>query len=484
MKKIILFIVLANFVILNAQETNNSLSSKNDLFKMNIISVTIGGAFITNGSFPASMTERVDQFITRIFTEAKAKLAGSIKDDEVLVKLKNEMENFARRDITLKRFSGEIIKLDLDKFRLTGNFDNNPYLKNDDVLIFPAYDIKTSFIEISGAVNKENKFQFVDGDNLSDAILFAGGLNLAYDNIKVAEISRLNNSGDKEEIIPVDVKSNYPLKRGDRIRILSDENQKKDFKMLVLGEVKRPGYVYITKNATTIREVIQKAGGFTSNADLKRSEYLNGTDESQLQKMNGIRTQFERDSSFTTLPVLRKTVEELLTEDILMTRSNNLLTPQLQTVFYLDNAIRFITNKSSINFENILQADNEDGNLIVKDGDMIVIPTYNNKVYVFGQVMNPGYYIFKPQQSLEYYIEKAGGKTERADDDEKISLIKGTNRSWIPAEEVKEIESGDMIYIPKNIPKGFDYYLQQVGTFTSILTTLILVTFSIIQATK
>ncbi|TSA27635.1 MAG: hypothetical protein D4R68_05100, partial [Ignavibacteriales bacterium] len=251
MKKIILItliLITTSQLQINAQETNNLSQNKFDLAKAGIIGVTIGGSFIVNGTFPAVMTDRVDQFITRIYSEYKLQSLSGIKESSILMKYKNELENFAKRDIILKRFSGETVKIDLEKYRLTGDFKFNPYLKNDDVIIFPAVDMNTNFIDVSGAVNKEVKFQFVEGDNLLDAILFAGGINPAFANVSKAEISRLNSSGEKEEIIAVNLKSDIQLMRGDRIRIPFDATYRKDYKVLVLGEVSKPGYIYITNN--------------------------------------------------------------------------------------------------------------------------------------------------------------------------------------------------------------------------------------------
>jgi len=77
------------------------------------------------------------------------------------------------RNITLKRTNGEELKLDLMKFRRTGDFVNNPYLKNDDVLIFPSSDLDRNFFSINGAINKPGKYHFRDGDKLNNAIELA-----------------------------------------------------------------------------------------------------------------------------------------------------------------------------------------------------------------------------------------------------------------------------------------------------------------------
>ncbi len=44
------------------------------------ISVTIGGEFIVNGSFSALATERVDEFVTRVYNQYKIALLTTTKD--------------------------------------------------------------------------------------------------------------------------------------------------------------------------------------------------------------------------------------------------------------------------------------------------------------------------------------------------------------------------------------------------------------------
>ncbi len=172
--------------------------------------VTIGGDFIITGSFPSMVTERVDQFVTRMYTQTREKIFSQLSQQpELLEKAKKEIENYSLREVTLKRANGEELKLDLMKFRRTGDFSNNPYLKNDDVLIFPPSDLERNFFSISGAVNKPGKYHFKDGDKLSDAVELAQGINKAYENVSKAEINRLSYDGEKMEVIPVDINSNY-----------------------------------------------------------------------------------------------------------------------------------------------------------------------------------------------------------------------------------------------------------------------------------
>lgn len=485
MKKNILFLIILTIVnSVNAQDQNLSSNNKSDLARASLISVTIGGSFIINGTFPAFMTERADQFITRIFTEAKTQILSSAKDEILMEKIKNQLENYAKRDILLKRFSGELLKLDLEKFRLTGDFKFNPYLKNDDVIIFPAFDFSTSFVEIIGAVNKEVKFQFVDGDALSDALLFAGGINLAYDNVKTAEISRLNPTGDKEEITIVDINSNFPLKRGDRIRVLADPNQKRIFKALILGEVKNPGYVYLKQNGTSLKDVIEKAGGFKETADLFRAELVRDYSSLEMLKKYQLTEDYLNSPEKILLPETQLRMRQM--QDVLsLSRTNNL---QLEdTLFFnIDNQLRVLRGESLVDFTKLSDPNSDESNFSVKDGDLILIPQPFDYVYVFGQVSKFGFVKHIEGKDYNYYVEKAGGKTEMArEDNDEIVVIKGKGKNWITKEKEKlKLEAGDYIYVPKIIPRNFNFYLSRIGSIAGIIGSVATIILLLVQFGK
>jgi protein involved in polysaccharide export with SLBB domain len=484
MKKILILTAFIFSTMLQAQESESKSTKQSDILLMQPVSVTVGGFFIVTGSFTGAKTQRLDHFITAIFNQAKDKaLVGLTKPEAIKLALRG-LDQYALRDITLKRANGDMLKIDLLKFHLTGDFKNNPYLMQDDVIIFPAYDYEKNVINIDGAINKPTRFQYVQGDKLSDAIQFAGGLNSAYTGINQAEISRLNNSGTKEELIKVNIKDDFLLMSGDRIKILADENQKKDYKVLVLGEVKNPGYVFVTKNGTTLREVIDKAGGFKENADLSKGEFMRAYDEPQTLKIKAIRDQYERDSSFTTLTLLQKSVAELRSEDLKLYRASNFTEEELRTAFYIDNYLRLIENKGIVDFRKIYSDSSADGKFIVKEGDLIIIPQVQNLVYVYGQVADPGFVNYESGKDWQHYVKKAGGITEFAKDEEDVRIVRGINKTWFHSKDVKSIESGDLIYIPKAVPRDFGYYLQQIGAASSIVATVISLVFIIIVSTK
>lgn len=447
MKLKILFLSIILTMSLNAQDANDMQLST--FAALNKISVTIGGNFITNGTFPAVTTERVDEFVTRIFNEHKLALLankGSVTslDEETI-----ESDKYADRDIVLKHFDGSEQIIDLKKFRLTADYLENPYLLNGDVLIFPQFDESRSFIEIQGAVNNPTKFQYVDGDRLSEAILFSRGIDHAFENrIDKIEIVRLSYDGMNEEIITTTINENIELERGDRIRVVANENLKKDFKVLVIGEVNIPGFIYITKDNSTIKQVIEKSGGFKKSANLKNAELIRSQKRGQ-----GIN--YDRKLDF-----------------LLMNRMADIEAEDSLSLIY-DNQLRNAKSIVTVDFNKVLDDSSENSKFIVKDGDIIYIPENTGLINVFGQVMNPGFVDFVEGKDYSYYIAKSGGFGGRAKD--AVFLVKNKTRAWVDMtdEDKKyEIESGDYIWVPKDIPRDFDHYLTRVSKIAAVVSSV------------
>lgn len=468
MKKFFFLLIILFTSSLFAQEDERKTSSQLNLLLSQPITVTVGGDFIVTGSFTAFKTQRLDHFITTLFNEAEQNVLSGKNDIQIIKQLSKEISKFALRSITLKRMSGEVLKIDLLKFRMTGDFKYNPYLQNDDVIIFPSYDVEKNIVAVEGAVNKSRKFQFVEGDKLSDAIIFSGGLNQAYDNINKAEISRLDNSGDKEELLTVNINDDFELKSGDRIKILADENNKRDYKVLVLGEVKNPGYVYVTGDGTQLPEIISKAGGFKTNADLQRAELIRNYNSIEVLQKYNLAQEYSGNTDQLLLPetlLQLKQQKELLA----MARLSN-LTSEDSLFFRIDNELRMLRAESLVDFIQLNDAQSDASKFVVRDGDLILIPEKFDYVYVFGQVPKAGYFKYQSGENYKYYIEKAGGLAETAKDDEdEIVVIKGKEMNWVAKEKEKlNLEPGDYIYVPKEVPRTFWQSFTRVG---NVLTT-------------
>ena len=450
-------------------------NSKGDFLSAATISVTIGGTFPINGTFPALMTERVDEFITRMYAEAVNLTLKVTTDPEIYRKLKEELANFALRGIKLRRTTGEELTLDLQKFRLNGDFINNPYLKNDDVLVFPTYDIGHNYFSVYGAVNKSGTFFFVEGDKISDALELADGINPAYKQVDSVEISRLSYDGQTQTITKTTIDSDFLIQRGDRFRFLAPESSIRNFAVVVIGEVNMPGTVPITKNNTTLYKVIQLCGGFTPQASLKRARvYSKNSLAILLEKQYNISLSDQPDLED---PKFRNTI--LTLELALMYRMSNVISED-SNYFNLENQLRVLTEGSSLDFRKINDPESDIANYKVQAGDVIIIPPIENSVYVFGQVLRPGHVTFIEGKDYKYYVNEASGIGELAEEDE-IMVIKGGSRAWIsPLREEVDIEEGDYIYVPKENLRSFRSYVFEYSVYISLLASIAAILLSIV----
>jgi protein involved in polysaccharide export with SLBB domain len=476
MKKIVFLFSFLFITSLTAQTDNKT--GLDNLLQAGTISVTIGGDFIITGSFPALITERVDQFVTRTYNEAAERILKTTTDPALLDKLREKVEDYSLRDITLKRSSGEVLKLDLQRFRINGDFSNNPYLKNDDVIIFPSNDIERNFFTVEGAVNMPGKFLYADEDDLQDALELAGGINKAYENVDSVKIYRLSYDGQKMETIKTDINSFTPLVRGDRIVVTADETQKKEFSVLVVGEVNSPGKIPITKSSTSLKDVIKMAGGLRKTASLKRTRLYSGnTAKLLLEKQFGIKLEEQPE-------IIDPELNErfLLFEDMLMYRMSN-LTEEDSGYFFIENQLRIYNEGSSFNLLSSKDSVHELENYIVHDGDILLVPQKRKTIFVFGQVPNPGHVDFVEGKNYKYYVDIAGGLGEYADDD--IMIIKGDTRNWVPADnDDAVIEEGDYIWVPKNPVRSFDFYMRRASNYLSIVGPIATIILLIVQINK
>lgn len=440
------------------------------------ISVTIGGDFPWSGSYPATATERVDQFISRVIN-------NGIVSNRTLTEVdkSNILSKIPMRGIILKRVDGSSRVLDLARFRLSGNLELNPYLKNDDILIFPAWNPERQIVSIYGAVNRPNRLQYIQGDKVSDILFFAQGFDSSYISLKRIEISRLNNYGSVEELITLNPTENIPVKMGDRIRFVAEDALRRDFKILVLGEVNYPGFISITRDKTTLYEVLQKAGGLKSTASLKFAKFLSST------SIAGQLNAAVNENLVSSDRRFHEAIDKVLLFDeplnmMEMVRMSSLTTEDT-IAFQVDNNLRKMLLGDMADISDLTDSTSFTSKIRVHDGDVLIIPRRPTNVYVFGQVNRIGNIPYSEGQGYQYYIENAAGLGEEATGE--IYVIKGKSRAWkkVGTDPVT-IEPGDFIWASKEIKRPFSYYLNLVSGVAGVIGSVATVVLLILQVGK
>jgi polysaccharide export outer membrane protein len=90
------------------------------------------------------------------------------------------------------------------------------------------------------------------------------------------------------------------------------------------------------------------------------------------------------------------------------------------------------------------------------DGDKLYIPRISSSVSVIGEVFVPTTHLLQENITLNEYIERSGGLTERADNN-KVYIVKANGSVLIPEHnfwfknETIVFEPGDTIVVPREV---------------------------------
>ena len=160
------------------------------------------------------------------------------------------------RNIKVKRFGEPDKNLDVYKYLIDPSYISGFYLEEDDYIYVP---VATRLISISGAVIRANKYELKDNENLTDLLIYCGGLK-ANASLKNIQIKRFVDS--KEVLIDVDLgdilKSNkdFKLLNGDKVQVFAIADDYNNY-VTLNGAVERPGQ-YAIDNNTTITQLLSK----------------------------------------------------------------------------------------------------------------------------------------------------------------------------------------------------------------------------------
>jgi len=92
--------------------------------------------------------------------------------------------------------------------------------------------------------------------------------------------------------------------------------------------------------------------------------------------------------------------------------------------------------------------------VVVKDGDKLIIPKQTQEITVLGEVQSPTSHVFTPGLTRNDYIAKSGGTTQKADRKRIYivrangNVISGGRTGWFRRTQSVEIRPGDTIVVP------------------------------------
>ncbi|MDX9789960.1 MAG: SLBB domain-containing protein [Candidatus Kapaibacterium sp.] len=355
-----------------------------------------------------------------------------------------QFESSERNIVILTRESGETKRVDLIKFFLLGDTSANPTLNGGDLIRIPPKS-KDELIEIYGEVADPGIFEFVDGDSLSTLIKFAQGF-LSSALLDSVEIARKDQKGAGLTRLYLDLTSwkdklftgqalpgDFPLRPNDRVYIREQPTWRDNDYVIIEGEVLYPGKYAIRADIDRVRDIIKSAGGFTDKAELHNIEFIR---------------QIEMDKKDPEIERLSRLNPSEMSKSELR---------------YYQAKVSEKKGAMSLNFSNLLNDNNSDENILLKNMDSIVVPSKNLFINIQGRVNNPGKVAYKKGLTYNDYIAIAGGFAFRADADETF-ITKPKGGQFLARNMDYELEPGDVILVPTEQDVSF------METFTTVLT--------------
>lgn len=311
---------------------------------------------------------------------------------------------------------------DLLKYILSGDLSQNPYIYPGDNI---TLNLASNKVYLTGAVKSIISGSIpVKPNETVGSFLSNFKLDAAADSGKI--ILQTSEDGVRKALnlkLPDD--SEIQLKDRDLIIIPNKENYTDIAIVSVSGEAVRPGAYPTSKRSSTVKEILNYAGGNNQFGDLSRAVVI--------RRGKIIPKELSLSSNNHDLRI-NATRPEINSSISLMNMSN-------------DFAIIPIT---------------DDNDIYLEPGDEIYIPRIENFVYVSGAVKRPGGYEYKKGKPLKYYIEQAGGFDKKAD---KANITVVTRYSDIlQITDGKNIQEGNIIVVPIS---------QQNKVFSSIILPVI-----------
>jgi protein involved in polysaccharide export with SLBB domain len=344
------------------------------------------------------------QGLTPGMTVADAlRAAGGVKADTYL------------GEVLVSRLQPDLTRLQL-RARLadtTGAVINDFALQeNDQIQVFSINTFRPQrYVAISGYVKKPGRFPYRRGMTMRDLVLLADGVKEGA-RLTDAEIARLpedRSNGQTAVTIRVPLDSTYLFGRArdgryegppgadapsagapevllepyDNVLIFRQENFEYQRNVTLRGEVKFPGTYALKNKRERLRDVIMRAGGLTDEAQADGIVFVRNTDR--------------------------------------LTHDGRLLIPDPlgrdTMVFDSLSLIQVMKGRIGLDLAEALKDPKSADNLVLEDGDQIVIPRFNAVVRVQGAVNAPSNVAYIPGRDVNYYVDAAGGPSRTGDKD-------------------------------------------------------------------
>jgi protein involved in polysaccharide export with SLBB domain len=328
--------------------------------------------------------------------------------------------------------------------------DLNMNVEAGDIINIKAYQ---KFF-VGGEVKNPGGYDYLRGQTVDAAISMAGGFTEKADRDAIF----IGHEGNEETLSLVNLYTQ--VKPGDIITIQGYQ------KFFVDGEVKNPGgYNYIRD--MTVKTAISMAGGFTPNAD-REAIILDYQGNDQIDPIVDLHEAVKPGDIITIKPYQKIFVDGEVKNPAAYDYLRDL------TVKTAISMAGGFTEKADRNAIFIAHQGYEDTQYItdlyapVEPGDVITIKEYQ-KIFVDGEVKNPGSYAYLRNLTVKTAISMAGGFTEKSSREEIYIIHQGEEQTKIPVNLYTQVKPGDIITIQEYQKFFVDGEVEKPGDYSYLL---------------
>ena len=307
----------------------------------------------------------------------------------------------------------EVVSVDIAGI-MNGKTPDIP-LKENDVLFIPTRQEKIveRTLTIRGEVQYPGVYQYADNETLEDFVLQAGGLTDKASTVNVMVSRRVMDAKalrpdsviaktytlSLKDGFVIDGTPGFKLMPFDEVMIRQSPAYVEQQNVSITGEVMFAGLYTLDHRNARLSELFKKAGGATDQAYLKGARIIRKANEQEKQRMEA---------------VLKMQREELQKNLLQLASSSNNASAILQNSKDVErtNIEKFNVPSEypvGIDLPEALANPGSDADIILREGDRLVIPQYNGTVKINGAVMFANTVAYEKGKKPSYYIDQAGG---------------------------------------------------------------------------
>ncbi len=289
-----------------------------------------------------------------------------------------------REDLTI-----ELLPVDIGAI-MAGPAPDVPLVKSAVLFIPSIHDLKDlGSITVGGEVAKPGTFVYAENTTLEDAIMLAGGLLESASTVKIEVSRRIKNPESMTQSDTIGVVYTFAFKDGyvldgeagfllepyDRVYVRRSPGYVPQTSVSISGEVVFPGSYILTHKEERLSDLVAKAGGLNSWAYVRGARLL--------RQMNA-----------------EEAARLAAAGEVLQNINDNMIVSGID---------RSRVYSVGIELDKALKNPGGDFDLVLREGDLLIIPEYINTAKISGNVMYPNVVTYDPGMTVRDYVQMAGG---------------------------------------------------------------------------